>query len=244
MAESGHVKNVANLQTALNFATGWGGAYKPSNAMLSTASMATLIATATAEINGVQSNRTPWRNATSAAEDAFAPLSKLIRRVMKSAKSQGVPASVIEDADTYARKILGVRKVAITPDDPNTPDVDESSVHHSASQMSRNQRIENLESLVLLLSSQPLYKPNETELQTATLQTLVADLTAKTEAVGTNFVPYSNSMASRDDVLYINDDAVVKVGRLFKLYVDSAFGRGSTEWNQIKSLEFTTYTRK
>lgn len=244
MAESGHKKNVENLQTAVNFAAGWGATYQPSNPMLSIAAMTATVTNGDGQIDGVQTNRTPYRNATAACDDAFDPLSKLTRRIMKSAKSQGVPESVIEDADTYSRKILGVRKTPIPKDDPATPDVDESQKTHSASQMSRTQRIENFDSLRLLLEAQPLYKPNEVELQTGSMKTYKDDLTAKTEAVGTTFVPYSNAMASRDDVLYLNDDAVVKIGRLFKLYVDAAFGRGSTEWNQIKGLEFITYTRK
>lgn len=244
MPETGHIKNVENLQKAVNFAAGWGGNYQPSNPILAVGAMTALVTAGGGQIDGVQTNRTPYRNATAAVDDAFKPLSNLTRRIMKAAKAQGVPASVIEDADTYARKILGERKTPAKVDDPATPDVDESQQSYSASQMSRTQRIENFESLRLLLEAQPLYKPNEVEFQIATLQTLTADLTAKTAAVDTTFVPYSNAMASRDDVLYINADSVYTTGTLFKAYVDYAFGRGSTEWNQIKGLTFRDLRRK
>ena len=244
MAETGHIKNVENLQKAVNFAAGWGAAYQPSNPILAVAAMTALVTAGGGQIDGVQVNRTPYRNATAAADDAFKPLSNLTRRIMKAAKAQGVPASVIEDADTYARKVLGERKTAVTVDDPATPDVDESLQSHSASQMSRTQRIENFESLRLLFEAQPLYAPNEVEFQTDTMKTYKNDLIAKTEAVGTTFVPYSNGMASRDDVLYINADSVFTTGTLFKAYVDYAFNRGSTEWNQIKGLIFRDLRRK
>jgi hypothetical protein len=109
--------------------------------------------------------------------------------------------------------------------------------------MSRTQRIENLQSLRLLLEAEPLYAPNEIDLQTDTLKNIENDLIAKTNTVGTTFVAYSNSMADRDDILYINDGSVVEIGRLFKLYVEAAFGRSSTEWDQIKGLEFRDLRR-
>ena len=44
-------------------------------------------------------------------------------------------------------------------------------------------------------------------------------------------------ISGRDDALYINDDAVVPVGKLFKVYVEAAFGRNSAEWQQVKALQ-------
>ena len=242
MAETGHSKNVENLARAKDFATSWGAAYQPSNPMLAIAAMTTLINLALGLIDNVQAARTPWRNATAACEDAFKGLSKLVTRVMKALKASGVPQSVIDDAETYARKIQGRRATPAVQDDPSTPE-DESQQSHSASQMSRTQRIENLQSLRILLEAQALYTPNENELKTDTLKNIENDLIAKTNAVGTTFVPYSNSLGARDDVLYLNDDNVVKTGRLFKTYVEAAFGRDSNEWNQIKELEFVERRR-
>ncbi len=243
MAETGHIKNVENLGKARDFATSWGAAYQPSNPNLAIVAMTALIASAEGGIDGVQTQKTPYRNATAACEDAFEPLSKLTTRVMKSLKASGVPESVSDDAETYSRKIQGRRKTEAKEDDPSTPDVDESDASHSASQMSRSQRIENLQNLRMLLEAQALYAPNEVDLQTNTIKDLENDLTAKTQAVGTTFVAFSNSMADRDDVLYLNDENVVATGRLFKTYVEAAFSRNSTEWNQVKDLEFRDLRR-
>ena len=242
MAETGHVINVGNLQKAIVFATGWAGNYKPSNAALEIGAMSALAVAAEAELDSVQTQRTPYRNATAAAADAFAGLRNLTVRIQKSAKSQGCPASFIEDLDTPARKIKGLRATPAVQDDPNTP-VDESKQSVSASQMSRQQRIEHLDEMRSLLESQPLYKPNETELQTASLQALAVDLQAKVDAVTSTFAPFSNALASRDNVLYTNAANVYKTGTLFKAYVESKFTRKSNEWNQIKGLEFRDLKR-
>lgn len=50
-------------------------------------------------------------------------------------------------------------------------------------------------------------------------------------------------MPIADDVLYDNDTNVLKTGRSFKAYVESAFGRNSPEWNLIKGLKFEDFRR-
>lgn len=243
MAETGHAINVANLHKAVQIAIGWGAKYQPSNPLISIVNMTAAATTADNSLDDVQTKTTPYRNATAAADDAFEPLSKLITRVVKAMKAQGVAASVIEDANTYARKIKGERATPKKKDDPSTPNVDESKSSVSASQMSRTQRIEHFDSLNSVLASQPLYKPNEVDLKLATLTAYSTDLKAKTDAITTTFVPFSNSLSARDEVLYTNDDSVVNTGKLFKTYVDAAFGRASNEWNQVKGLTFKELRR-
>ena len=165
MAESGHAVNVANFKKARDIAAGWGAKYVPSNPLLAVASLTSAATAAEASLDDVQANTTPYRNATAACDDAFEPLSKLITRVMKTMKASGIAGSVIEDADTYARKIKGERKTPAIKNDPATSGVDESKASVSASQLSRTQRIEHFDSLRSLLDAQPLYAPNENDLK-------------------------------------------------------------------------------
>jgi hypothetical protein len=244
MAEQGHAKNLENLKKARDFATSWGVRYAPTNPVLALANINSVIAAGEAVADELQAARTPYRTATAAAEDAFAPLSKLVTRVMNSLRISGVPESVVEDAETYARKIQGRRKEAAPKDDPSTPDVNEGQNSHSASQMSRTQRIENTDALISLLqSNETFYKPNENELKVSTLGDVSADLAAKTTAVQTTFVPYSNKLGERDDIYYTEGTGIVAIGKLFKLYVKAAFGTDSPEYAQIKDLEFKSYER-
>lgn len=100
MAETGHIKNVENLGKARDFATGWGATYVPSNPNLAIAAMTALFNTAQGVIDGVQTQKTPYRHATADCEDAFEPLSKLTTRVMKALGASGASGSVIEDAES------------------------------------------------------------------------------------------------------------------------------------------------
>lgn len=237
MSEQGHAKNLEYFRKGRDYAVSWGARYAPSNPLLLLTNFNSIIAAAEPSLDEVIGAKTPYRNATAAAQDAFLPLSELITRVMNSLKSSGVPASIVEDAKTYSRKIKGQSKTTRPQDDPNSPDFDESAKGNSASQMSRTQRIENLDSLVSLLDAQALYKPNETELKVVTLKDFLADLKAKTEAVQLAFIELSNKRAARNAIFYTKDTGLVDVGKLFKSYVES-FGRKSPEWSQVKSLNF------
>lgn len=244
MSEQGHAKNLENLRKERDFAVSWGARYNPTNPLLLLTNFNTVITAAETVADELQAARTPYRNATAAAADAFEPLSERITRVMRALKASGVPASVIEDAETYARKIKGKRASPALKDNPLTPDVDESAASHSASQMSRAQRIEFFDALNLLLESNVIYNPNEEPVKVETLKDYSIDLKAKTQAVSTTFIPYSNKLGERDEIYYAKATGVVSLGKLFKDYVLSAFGRDSAEWNQVKDLEFKIYKRR
>ncbi len=242
MAETGHVLNVSNLRKAKDFASGWGGAYQPSNPDLAIGAMSTLASAAEAALDDVQVKKAPWRNATATCDDAFEALTPLAQRIRRTAKGSGCPQSFLDDLATPIRKILGYRAKPKKKDDPNTPQ-DESQQNNSAAQTSRQQRIEHLDEARALLEGQSLYKPNETDLQTGSIKDFGVDLQNKVDAISTAFVPYSNSLDARDAVLYDDATNVYKTGTAFKAYVEGAFGRNSGEWNQVKGLEFRNLSR-
>jgi hypothetical protein len=244
MAETGHVKNVENLKKARDFAVSWGSKYAPSNPNLSINNINTLITDAEEAINEVHINKTPYRNATATCEEAFAPLSRLVTRIVKTLKASGISDSIIEDAQTYSRKIQGRRKIVKKDNENSTTTANEAHTTYSVSQMSRTQRIENLDALHLLIDAQEFYKPNEKELKVSSIEALSTELKAKTQEVGTTFISFSNSLNTRDTILYDNEVNVVAIGKLFKIYVEAAFGRNSNEWNQVRHLVFKDNSRK
>lgn len=235
--ETGHAKNLENMKKVREFAASWNARYQPSNSLLLLPNINLLVDEAENTLDATQSAKTVYRNAAAAAHDAFEPLSEMMTRVMKALKVSGVADSIIEDAKTYTRKIKGQRAAAKPETDPASPQFNPSAKANSVSQMSRVQRIENLDALILLLVSQPAYKPNETELRTASLSSLSSDLKAKADAVQAAFVELSNRRGARDAILYTQRIGLIYVGRLFKEYVES-FGRRSLEWSQVKNIMF------
>ncbi len=240
MSEKGHAKNVANFSLLLNFVTGYGAAYNPGNAAIQLAALNALFASAQSLLNNVNAKRADYTSAVNAREILYADLSPLVTRILNTVKASGASKQFVDDVKTIARKIQGKRKSAKPADDPNTPE-DESKAAHSASQMSYTNRAENLNALVSLLDSEPLYTPNESVLQTASLTTYYNDLKAANDTVNAKFVDISNARIARNDALYGEGDGLVEIALMVKAYVKAAFGANSPQYDQVKGLEFKKY---
>jgi hypothetical protein len=168
-------------------------------------------------------------------------LSKLITRVVNAVASSNVSKQVLADVKTIARKIQGKRgsdKLPTVVDDPNTPE-DESQISISASQMSFDNRIENMDKLIQLLPSQSDYAPNETDLKVATLTTLLGDMKTKNTAVINALTPLSNARIARNTLLYATGTGLVDIAGEVKKYVKSVFGGTSPQYKQVSGLKFT-----
>lgn len=174
ITETGHAKNVANFEDLISFCTGYGASYNPSKASIKLTALNTLFTSAKNSLTTVNTTLPPSTNAINSRDIVFTPLSKLITRVVNAAAASSFSKQVIADLKTVARKIQGKRasdKVPTVADNPATPE-DESQKSISASQMSFDNRIENMDKLIQLLSAQTGYAPNETDLKVATLTTL------------------------------------------------------------------------
>lgn len=239
--ETGHAKNVANFEDLISFCTGYGASYNPSKAAIKLPALNTLHTEAVSKLAAVNSAQTPWSNTISAREIVFEPLSKLITRIVNSLEASDVPKQVVDNAKTIARKIQGKRatpKNTTAPTDPALP-VEENSKNISASQMGFDNRIENMDKLIQLLSAQTGYAPNETELTTAALTSMLTNMrTANTAAINA-FTPLSNSRIERNNVLYQAETGLVDIAGDVKKYVKSVFGGTSPQYKQVSGLKFT-----
>ncbi len=234
-SETGHAKNVANFSTLISFCVGYGGAYKPAKEIIKVTSLETLRDNAKNSISEVSNLLTTFNLAVNEREAAFKPLSKLITRIINSLDSSDAPKETLADAQTIANKLKGIRAKAIPP--PPAEGEPEKTI--SASQMGFDNRLANLEKLVQLLAATPQYAPNETDLQTGTLTTLLETLTAKNKAVTDSFTPLSTSRLSRNTLLYQEETGLYDVAGEVKKYVKSAFSATSPQFQQISAIKFT-----
>ena len=91
------------------------------------------------------------------------------------------------------------------------------------------------------MAANPDYKPNETELQIATLQALADELKLKTEAVDATAAPLINGRIARNKYLYNENTGLVPpVINNVKNYIISVFGAGSPQIKYINTLKFKT----
>jgi hypothetical protein len=212
-------------------------AYNPANTKLKKTALESQYAVADAAVTEVAAARAPNKLAITDREDAFKSLRVLAVRSRNFLKASGAPQGVVDDAETFIRKLGGGRKSPKTKDNPNTP-VDESKGSGSASQMSYDNQVGNFESYVEIVKNVSSYKPNETDLTVAALTTLAADLTAKSNAVSTTSATLNQARGVRDQLLYLSDDSIVNTARLVKAYVQAALGSQSQLFKKIKGLQF------
>jgi hypothetical protein len=239
--ETGHAKNVANFENLISFCTGYGASYNPSKAAIKLPALNTTFTSAKSSLTAINNALPPANNATNAREIVFAPLSKLITRVINAVDSSNVPKQVVDDVKTIARKIQGKRasdKLPVVAPDPATPNAT-TPKSVSASQMSFDSRIENMDKLIQLLATQAGYTPNETDIKVTTLTTLLADMKAKNTGAINALTPLSNARIARNTTLYATGTGLVDIAGEVKKYVKSVFGATSPQYKQVSGLKFT-----
>jgi hypothetical protein len=108
----------------------------------------------------------------------------------------------------------------------------------SASQMSYDNRLAHFAEFITLLETTGGYAPNETELRTETLRTLLADMETGNASVVNTGVAARNARIERDRVLYNDADGIIVLVNLVKKYIKSVLGPESPQYRQLTKLKF------
>ena len=168
------------------------------------------------------------------------PLSKLVTRVNNALKATDTTTQVDDSAKTIVRKIQGTRASAkLTEEQKQALAAEGKEVNQvSASQMGFNDRIENFDKLITLLSSIPNYAPNEEELKIESLTAYLNDLKSKNAAVLPLEVQLSNARIVRNDIQDRPLTGLIDVALDSKVYIKSVFGASSPQYKQISKLAF------
>jgi len=244
--ETGHAKNVANFEQLTIECTALGASYNPSNAAIKLAALNAQLASAKANIAAVNTAQAANSNAIAARDVVFSPLSKLSTRILNSLKASGTTVQVDESAQTLVRKLQGRRATAkLTDEEKKAAEAAGKSVTEiSASQMSIDNRLDNFDKFIKLLTSVTLYAPNEADLKVAALTATYNDLKAKNLAAVNSETALSNARIARDLVLYADNTGMVDISVDVKTYVKSIFGATSPQYKKISKLKFTSRKKK
>lgn len=242
VTETGHAKNVANFNDLLSSVKGYGEAYNPSKASIKLTALLDLSADARNVLNALNSAWSLFRNAAAAREAAFEPLSKFATRVLNALKATDSSSQVDETAKSLVRKIQGRRATPkMTAEEKKAASEDgKEVVEISASQMSYDNRMENLDKLIKLLGSIDLYAPNEADLKVSALTALLNDLKEKNAAVVSASTSLSNARITRNNILYKPNTGMVDIAMDTKTYIKSVFGANSPQYRQVSKLKFSS----
>ena len=234
-SETGHAKNVANFQNLIAFVTGYGATYNPSKNALKLPQLIALKADAETKLADVVTKNTAYNNKVNERLNAFSGLKSLSTRLVNALQTTDATDETIGNAKTFNRKMQGKRASATqTQTETNTP----APSTISTSQQSYDQLIQHLAGLTSVLEAETSYTPNETDLQVATIQAKIDNLTAKNTAVATAYASISNSRIARNETLYSSTTGLVETANEVKKYVKSVFGASSPQFAQVKGIEF------
>ena len=235
-SEVGHAKNVANFQDLIEFVIGYGATYNPSKNSLKLPQLIALKDNAQAKLNDVITKNTIYNNKVNERMVAFSNLKSFSTRLVNALQTTDATNETINNAKTFNRKMQGKKaSTTQTPTDPNTP----APTTISTSQQSYDQLIQHLAGLKSVLETEPSYTPNEVELQIATIDSKIADLSAKNTAVATAYTNISNSRISRNETLYTSENGIYETASEVKKYIKSVFGASSPQYNQVSGIKFS-----
>lgn len=237
MAETGHAINVVRFESMISFCTGYGGDYKPSNPAIELAALNAALAAGQTMLDGVTTGLVGWKGKVNFRENQYLGVGKLATKVSAAFAICGTTANAIADMQGFVRKLAGARKKKLVVDDPNT--VENEAAHNSVSQRSYTQTAEHFDAMIEMCINEPLYNPNEAELQIAALQAKSAAMKAANTGVVDSVTALSNNRISRNAVLYTDDKSIFELAKLVKLYIKSLYGQGSPQFKQVSGLKFT-----
>lgn len=228
-SEKGHAKNVANFNLLITQIDEMGTLYNPSNTNLAKEQLVSLYNIAVSQQHQVNELYAPYAEAVAARENTFLPINKLTTKIGKVFKStQGVEANQLENFMGISRKIKGSKKEATTTEN-----------QHSSSQLSYDQRTNNMDKLILLLENTPQYNPNEEAYKITTLRTVWEDMKTKTLGVNQKYVPLNNARSQRNNTLYSNTNSLVDIAYKVKDYVFSLLDSQSVQYKSIARIKFS-----
>ena len=235
-SETGHAKNVANLQDLISFVTGYGATYNPTKNALKLPQLNALAIASQASLADVVTKNTAYNNKVNERVVAFSNLKALSTRLINALQTTDATTQKVADAKAFNKKLQGVRAKAVTtPPDPNAP----APTTISTSQQSYDQQIQHLAGIISVLQTEPSYAPNENDLKIVTLTAKQTDLTAKNIAVATAYTNVSNSRIARDTNLYATTTGLFDIATEVKKYIKSVYGATSPQFAQVKGIEFT-----
>ena len=234
-SETGHAKNVANLQKLTEQIKVY-SLYNPPVDNLKIVNLQTLYADASTKLIEVEDKRHANKNAITLRQSAYENLKSTCTRIVNQLDILGLPQGTLDQAKSLNRVIQGGQKKSTTPLEEGK----EAPKTVSTSRQSYTQQAENFGILLQLLSTIPSYTPNEDDLKLSNLTTFQTSLVSSTQVVDQTEAELNNKLIERDQLLYADGTGLYTIAQNVKKYVKSLYGATSPEYTNVSAIKFTT----
>lgn len=236
--ETGHTQNVVNFGTLTTKCTNLGDLFKPGNSSLLVPSLNQTWLEGKNILKAYGLAEADLLEAINNRKVMYAPVKKLITRVMKNLKSTDVTELALEDIKSVADRIRGHRKTGDKPEPEELKVGEELPKSISTSKQSFVNKANNVEKFAMLLERTPSYNPNEQDLTVASLQALAQSLVAANEDVSDKEDKYKSALGQRDKLLYNKEKGLIYVGGKAKFYALSILDPNSPEYKALLKIKF------
>ena len=237
--ESGHNKNVANLQTVTIILNNLGSEYEPPQDLIKLPALQNLLTDSQTMLGEVDTAQASKSVAVDEVQAEFDDLPKYVVNIKRQAQVEMNDSAFTDNLQTIVNNFSPSGRKTGVPDDPSTPDIDESRTSQSQSQRSRDNQIAYLTDVSALLKTKPAYKADGTPYEVAAIDTKIASLTAKSNAANAAAaVALGSKLDARDAVMYDDATGIIPRIKLLKPYLILKFGKDSAAYQQINALEF------
>lgn len=236
--ESGHTKNVANFETATIILTNLGATYAPTQPLILLPALQSLLTQAETAMTEVDTAQAAKTVAVDAAQAEFDGLDKYAVNIKRSAEVELNDEAFTKDLQTIVNKFSPPGRKTGLPDDPLTPDIDESKTAASQSQRSRDNQIAHLADISALLKTKPEYLATGTPYATAAIDAKIASLTDANNDAKIAAAALGTKLDARDAILYDEETGIIPRVKLIKTYLALKLGKDSAAYQQINALEF------
>lgn len=242
--ESGHIKNIMAFEQLISYCKGFGAAYNPNVIALQISSLENKHSTALSASKASDNADIVYDKTGINRQLLFSGLGPLATRVVNALDATPAPVQVVKDAKLHQKKISGSR-VTPLPGKTTGPDGKETTpVTHSGSQKSFDKLLEHFFRLIAVVTNEPHYSPNETDIAVSGLQTKY-EVMSMAHSTCMNAKTQKESLEIlRDKELYEENTGLVPTAFDVKKYIKSVFGASSKEFKQVNALNFRNYRRK
>lgn len=239
ISETGHAKNIANFEDLISFCEGYGAIYNPTKESLKIPQLKALYQIAQDKLTASKAQKTNFNNATNERRNAFKDLKPLSTKIVNAFAVSGADALAQNNLKSVNKKLQGSTSSA-KKDEPsvNTATTPETAKTISTSQQSYDRLIDHFANVIQVLEQNPVYAPNENNLQVDSLKDKLLVLQAKNTNLINAYTSYSNAMIDRNQTLYNPLSGIIQTAKEVKQYVKSIFGATSPQYKQVSGLEF------
>lgn len=232
--ETGHVKNVANLQKLTEQVIVY-SRYNPPVENITIPSLQTLYTNSLAKLNEVEEKRNANKNAIYLRQVGFEKLKPTCTKIINHLDILGLSQGILEQAKSINKLIQGGQKRTATPPQEGK----ETPTTISTSRQSYTQQADNFGILLQLIATITSYNPNEEDLKLTNLSAYQSSLMSATQNVDQSEAELNNKLIERNQMFYADGTGLYSIAQNVKKYVKSLYGATSPEYLNVSKIKFT-----